>query len=158
MEALDEFLRSQNINLDDLRDEEDRLEQKSVASLSSSIATPVRILQKAEDEALSRERRNVFTDSLLRDDVMAPNIVHFPLTYNSQRSKRRILRASVLLLLVLGLSIYGFSHFNKMVWALSQEAVLDIEIKNITSASQHHQVRSSSSSSSDSDSDSNDNR
>ena len=153
MEALDEFLRSQDINLDDLMDEEDRSkeshnennrskeqEQGTAATSSVTSATTNDVdgdqrSSRSHTITSSRQQQELLTESLIRNSFVGPKVVRLSMTYNSHRSQRRMFRAFGILFVVLLLSIYGFSRFNRILWNLSHEATLDIESKNIMAAS-----------------------
>jgi hypothetical protein len=84
----------------------------------------------SKERAESSERREKLTDSLLRNDVLAPHVIRFtPTYYNPNRKCRRW----AALILAVALSIFGLFHFSKVVFSLSHEATLDIETKMATS-------------------------
>jgi hypothetical protein len=74
------------------------------------------------------ERQSKVTESLLRNDIVAPRVVKFSSTYKSKRKFRRL----VILVIILVLSISSLSYFSGTVTSFSHEAVLDIESKNMT--------------------------
>ena len=119
MEQLDDLLVARHVDLD----EED---------------PPLRETSKeSEDNDQSCERREKLTESLLRNDVVAPHVIKFTPTYNPYKKYRRVFAIGF----AVGLSIYSLFHFSKVVYSLSHEATLDIESGM---AANEHSVDSSS--------------
>lgn len=75
--------------------------------------------------------RKVRQSIMLRNDVLVPNVVTFSHNNPIKRNCRRATAMSI----ILALAVFGFIHVSKIVWGYSQEAVLDIESKNMTSVS-----------------------
>jgi hypothetical protein len=90
------------------------------------------------------ERQSKVTESLLRNDIVAPHVVKFSSTYKSKRKFRRL----VIFGIVLVLSISSLSYFSGTVTTFSHEAVLDIESKNMTTMITTKHANNSSSSNS----------
>ena len=149
MEALDEFLRRQNMNLDDLIERQDVLLDTATTTTAFTNSTDTSYDDdEAEGRGAAAERNRRLSESLLRHDVVAPKVIRLSMTHASSRRKKSIVRAAALLGIVLALSLYGFSYFSRTVWSLSHEAVLDIESKNITTMTTSHVATAVSSSSS----------
>ena len=143
METLDEFLRSQNINLDDLMDEEEKSKEpfysdddddiekaddRTRTTTTSTSSTASRTIENIDHH----QENELVADSLIRNSFVGPKVVRLSMTYNSHKTQRRMVRAAAIIFIVLLLSIYGFSKFNKLLWSsYSHEAILDIESKNI---------------------------
>jgi flagellar basal body-associated protein FliL len=91
METLDNFLKSE-LNVDLEADEQGEIKPKTV-----------------QETLMSSRQRESFTTSLLRDDIVAPNIVYFSRNNAQVRRYRRIL----IMVLVLLLSLSGMLRFRK---------------------------------------------
>ena len=153
MEALDEFLRSQDINLDDLMDEEERSKEShdennrsqqqehgtaATSSVTNATTDGVDVDQRnsrSHTITSTRQQQELLTESLIRNSFVGPKVVRLSMTYNSHHCQRQMLRAFGILFVVLLLSIFGFSTFNRILWILSHEATLDIESKNVMAES-----------------------
>jgi hypothetical protein len=107
MEQLDEFLLSRHLDLDEKSTDDDK-----------------------SDTGESFLRLESLTASLLRNDVVAPHIIHFTSTYNPKKRKVRRVMAFVI---AVAISLSSLFHFSKVVLSLSHEATLDIETKMIPS-------------------------
>lgn len=77
------------------------------------------------DNFESTKRRETFTDSMLRDDVVAPNIVHFTSAANIQSQNRKL----ILIAVILVLSVSGLFRFSKSVVPFFMEATATVEEK-----------------------------
>ena len=147
METLDEFLRSQSINLDDLMDDEEKSKEpfysdgddlsndddNEKAGERTRITTATSSTESRAIDIIDHHQENeLVADSLIRNSFVGPKVVRLSMTYNSHKTQRRMVRAAAIIFIVLLLSIYGFSKFNKLLWSsYSHEAILDIESKNI---------------------------
>lgn len=78
-----------------------------------------------QERAESRRRSEKLTESLLRNDVVAPTVVKFTPTYNPYKKCQRWSA----LLSVVFISTFGIVHFSKVLVSFSHEATLDIETK-----------------------------
>lgn len=106
MESLDDFFNTLNVDLE--ADDQDR---KSSG--------------KPEDNIESHKRLDTFTDSILRDDVVAPNVVHFASSTNFERRNRKF----TVVALVLVLSFSGLFRFTKNMVAFFPESATRVESK-----------------------------
>ena len=107
MDELDEILESREVDLD-------FAEEDFVSPLPTS----------------HRRESQKFAESVLRNEVMGPQIVYFTPTYTSNQQRKRGVRIFVLLFAVV-LSLYGVFNFRKILSPLSHEATLDIETKMV---------------------------
>ena len=104
MEQLDAILVDRHVNLD-------------VDEISDGLTI------NNQDRRQSERDCEKLTDSLIRNDVVAPNVVKFTQHYSPYKREGRL--ASLFCVVVL--SILGMAHFNKIVKSFSHEATLDIE-------------------------------
>lgn len=75
------------------------------------------------EAAPSTRAQERMTESILRQDVVAPNIVKFTPTYNTSRKLRRVVAGVV----AVALSVMGLYRFSRVMFIFSTEAKLDIE-------------------------------
>lgn len=105
MDSLDDFLKTLQVDL------ESNDEDQSVTGIAENLE--------------SKKRRETFTDSMLRDDVVAPNIVHFTSAAKVQSQNRKLIVIAVILLL----SISGLFRFSKSLVPFFMEATSTVEEK-----------------------------
>lgn len=108
MDSLDDFLKTLQVDLESNDGDQ---------SLSGA----------EEDNFESKKRRETFTDSMLRDDVVAPNVVHFTSAATVQSQNRRL----VLIAVILVLSVSGLFRFSKSVVPYFMEATSAVEEKRL---------------------------
>jgi hypothetical protein len=110
MESLDDYFESLHVDLEADEKEEGRL-------------------KTAEETQEARRRSETFTDSILRDDVVAPHIVHFTSTYGVKSRNRKL----AVIFLVLVLSVSSLYRFSKLIVPFFQEAssvIVDKDVEN----------------------------
>lgn len=110
MESLDDFLESLHVDLES-DEREDEVKRSSEATEET------------------HRRLETFTDSILRDDVVAPHIVHFT-TYTTSRSRKRKV---AIIFLVLALSVSSLFRFSKLILPLFHEGSSVIVDKEVDS-------------------------
>mmetsp|Transcript_19025 Transcript_19025/g.47096 ORF Transcript_19025/g.47096 Transcript_19025/m.47096 type:complete len:114 (-) Transcript_19025:297-638(-) len=110
MDSLDDFLETLKVDLES--DDGDQ-------SIKSGLE---------EDNFVSKKRRETFTDSMLRDDVVAPNVVHFTSAASVQSQNRKL----IVIALILVLSISGLFRFSKSMVPFFMEATSTVEGKQAT--------------------------
>ena len=85
---------------------------------------------ESEELALwASKGREKVTESLLRNDVLAPHVVKFTPTHNPRRKCRR----STALVFAIAMSVHSLFRFSRVFFSLSHEATLDIETNMATS-------------------------
>lgn len=116
MDSLDDFLKTLKVDL-----EADDDQNKPTSK---------------EDSVASRQRLETFTDSIIRDDVVAPNIVHF----TSRSSVRNQNRRMIMVVIVLILSVSGLRRFSKAYVPFFMKATTEVENKQAVGDG-HHENR-----------------
>eukprot|EP00980_Cylindrotheca_fusiformis_P030195 scaffold24531_cov122-Cylindrotheca_fusiformis.AAC.4 len=112
MESLDDFLESLHVNLEPDGEKESR---------------PTNRIEESQE---ADRRQETFTDSILRDDFVAPNIVHFTSTYGNKNRNRKL----AIIFLVLVFSVSSLYRFSRMVVPLFQEVSKSARVKEIESS------------------------
>lgn len=114
MDELEKFLVSINLNLDDEAEQDENGTEGPVTTPSGNYR---------RESVVERESR---TESILRQDMLVPHVVHFTSSaYQSKRKFRRVMAG----ILVVSLSIMGLFHFSTIVLSLAHEDTLDIDSK-----------------------------
>lgn len=87
-----------------------------------------------DDKSIAEEsfrRHDNLTESLIRNDVVAPQIIQFTPTYQRKIRRRHYRLGGFIFVLIL--SLFGFFRLRRMVFTFSHEAMLDIETRMDTS-------------------------
>lgn len=123
MDDLETFLKSEELDLDtdddDDHDDHDNKPWENQALGDLEVSEPATSYRR--ESILERES---WTQSILSQDVLVPNIVRFSTSNALSRRKRQRLLTGLLAVI---LSVMGLSHFSKIVLPLSIEEPLDID-------------------------------